>query len=277
MTLERALKWIRANLEQTVILSALTAGAAFVANFYYSGFYSFYFIDSESIDTPLADKLCIFAIILVAAVALMMLVARSEESGQETIATAFLDNVPFLMLLILVTVLAVDIYWSNVETLSVWTHSLLKNSQLVTIDEQATEKLAGYLQVGIVILPAVLPLIVVVALSLRRYSFSRFILSRTRATRLGLLGAYIVLTLEMARACGHFVGYLEFHGMVHPERAIVTLTNGTEIGGSNPVFLLIKSNDQYYVASRWASGNERPQVWILPVDSVRQIALDAGS
>lgn len=277
MTLTRALKWIRANLEQTATLSALLAGAAFVANFYYSGFYSFYFIGSESIDTPLADKVCIFAIIMVTAGALMILVARSGESGDKTIAGAFLDNVPFLILLILLTVLALDIYWSNVESISAWTLNVFKNTKLVTIDERAVTELERYLRVGIVVVPAIFPPIVVTALSIRRFSFSRFILARAPPTRLGLLGAYIILTLMMAHACGHFIGWLQFRGVIDPDRAVVTLTNGTEIGTVNPVFLLTKSNGQYYVATRWVRGHQSPKVWIFPSGSVRDITLgDAG-
>jgi hypothetical protein len=273
LNLAPAIEWARSHIELSFVLTTLTAAAAFVAGFYYSGYFAFYHVDSANIPVSLAKNLQTFLVILIVAVSLAMLIARAERTPAITFGSAFIDNIPFLFLLVLITALAIDLYWSNVEFSAQWLARLLGDKDSVDLSDRLTREVVGDLKVAMVVGPAVLPPLVVVIASFCRFSFSRFVLSQSRAARFALLGVYVVLTFASARACGHLVAYLDFKGVFDNPSVVITLSDGKDLGREAPVFIVAQSDSQYFIATKGMAGEEHPDTWILPMGSVQHLFL----
>src|SRR5215470_16483784 len=212
--MRKLLTWTRSEIEIGLVVSSLVAVATYVGNFYYTSYFDFYFIDSANITIPLANSIRSFVIIFIVSTLLIYMVASAEFHERESFGAALRDNVPLFIILILLSGWAIDVYWSNVESLSDWLSRTLKDPDWRQKNEQLTPQVTHFLKWALLIGPLSIASITVLTLSFKKFSFSGFLMSRRLGVRLMVLGLYVLLVLGMASACGRVVGFLEFTGVL---------------------------------------------------------------
>lgn len=267
------LRWVRTHLELSAAWSIVAAFATFVAGGYYRSYYSYYSIDSANITIPLAASVLTFLVIVGLAGALAVLTARADRRGLPTVTSAFIDNVPLLVLLTLLSALAIDLYWSNVELVSSWIEILVRDRRLTAESRRLTPTVVAFLRTAMVVGPATLPILVVAALSLRRFSFARFLNSQTRGMRYSFLGLYLVLTLLTSSAMGHLVAYLQYERILDTPDVSITLADGSMLAPSSRLFLITKSDADFYVATKSDGSGARVRSWLVPRSAIKTLEL----
>lgn len=266
------LEWARSKVEVGAVVSLLFAVATYIGNYFYTSYFDFYFINGSDIKIPVADSIRTFVVIFFLAGLVIWMVVSSEARKKESFSRALCDNVPLFIVLFLFSGWAINIYWSNVETLSGWLSGALKDSALREQNEQLTHQVTHFLKWFLLIGPLPISLVVVLLLSFRRFSFSNFLMSLSVGGRFLILLVYVFLALDMARACGRIVGFLEFSGALDKPDIVITLSDGSRFQDGHPLYLIVKSEGVFYVAER-AKSVDLKKTWQVPQSVIKHVEL----
>jgi hypothetical protein len=194
---------------------------------------------------------------------------NSREPNDGRFATAIRHNLPLLVIIGLVVVVALQIYWSNVEVVSSWLSSLLTNPKLLEDNRRITARVESFLRWMIIVAPVPLAFAVVIFLSVRRWSFSRFLMSRSAGMRITVALAYLLLVLRVCSIWGTATAFGEFVGVLAMPDVSVTLSDGNEFQPGKALFLVARNAGASYVCERSSGKESVVSAWSIPHGSIR--------
>jgi hypothetical protein len=269
--------WVRSRIELSSILSILTGAVTYVGHCYYGSYYDFYSIPSESIKIPLSESIIVSVGVGVFSLALIGMVYRSQTVGLGGFWGVVSDNVPLFVIFLLVTIVAVDIYWSNVESASSWLSSLVPSRSMLAQNEVLTARVETFLRLMIVLAPVPVALVLVGLVSAFGYSFSHSVMEASSSARIGVLCLYLLLLLRVCCIWGRATAFSEFAGLLAKPEVVVTLEDGKIFQPAETLFVVAVSDSELYFCGK-SSGRDSPvDSWIVPLQSVKFMQAKPGA
>jgi hypothetical protein len=268
--IQAAIDWGRKNVALGTVGTVLAAVASYVGGFFFRSYYDFYFIDASLIKVPAAEAIASFVVIFVLSAALVALVVRSGPPHALTFSVALQENIPLFVLLFLLGALVIDIYWSNVETMSSWLAGMVHEEAMLERNQRLTPIVTHFLKRALLLGPLAIASVVFIGASLLRFSFARFIMRRGLPLRALFFAMFVMLALSVAGSAGKAVAFLEFTGVLNRPELIITHSDGKRFDAGGPVYLIARTDSVLYV-SRKMTEERRVATWLIPQSAVRHI------
>lgn len=270
---DQIIAWVRQHLEFGAVLSVLSAVAAYVGELFYKNYFDSYFLDGIDINISFTDSARVFSIILLVSVVIVRLSIRKNcTEHPPRFITALSDNIPLCVILFFVCALATDFYLSNVESLSSWLMQTELNFNLREIATAKAPVVVKFLKKWIFPGSLGLSALLILILSASNWSFSVHLHKQPRVIRHFYLTIYIVLLLFTASACGRAYAFLERAGFLNRPLVKIILNDGTSVGGTAEMYLIVKTDSTYYIATV-AEENLQMKTWAIPQSAIRIIEI----
>jgi hypothetical protein len=268
--IEKAVAWIRANVAIGTIGSILIGAASYVGELFFDSYYAFYFVDGSYVKVPLSHSIASFVVILVLSASLVVLVVRSGRGGRPTFAALLQENVALFVLAFLLAALAIDLYWSNVETMSSWLSGMVSEDRMLRTNAELTLAVTHFLKRAILAGPLGLAAACYLLACVFRFSFARFVMRQSVFQRMLLFAMFILLALSVAGSAGKVVAFLEFTGVLTRPEITITHADGKKFEPGGAIYLVARADSTFFVARKM---DKDPQVvtWLVPQASVRHI------
>src|SRR5438876_7566999 len=101
LDVDKALGWIRTNVEIGFVVSILTGAVTYVGRCYYGSYFDFYSIPSGYVDTSLFDNIMISVAVAIFSLSLIGMVYRSQDDKSKGFWASIHGNVPLFVVLLL--------------------------------------------------------------------------------------------------------------------------------------------------------------------------------
>jgi len=274
---DKILKWVRTRIEIGTAATILTGAVTYVGRSYYGAYFDFYSIPESSVETSLFDNIMISIVVAIFSVALIGVIYLSQEDEAKGFWGLFRDNVPLFVVLLLGIIVAVEIYWTNVESLSSWISSLISSPEMVARNKILTGRVEFFLRWMIVFSPVPTALVLVVFASFRGFSFSRFLMRRSTGIRIFFLCLYLLLLLHVCGIWGRATAFAEFTGLLNKPEVVVTLTDGQTFQPDKTLYLVAQDSSTLCFSSKSFGNNSPVSAWIVPQGSVKYMQTKPGS
>lgn len=273
----KILEWIRSRVELGTVVSVLVGAITYVGRTFYGSYFGFYSLSAADVEISSWDNLRIAAFVLALSSLLIVLVYRSRWRNPERFIDCLRDNVPLFVIVLMLTIIAVSVYATNVESTSQWIDSLISNRNLADTNRILTSHVESALRWLVLLAPIPTAAMTVLLASWRRWSFSRFLMERSGGFRLIVLTAYLAVSLLICSIWGRAVAFCEFVGLLETPQIVITLNEGHTFQPSTSLYLISRNGSLWCLAER-SSGRSKPiNVWMVPQASIKIAQTIPGS
>lgn len=272
--IKRIIDWLSSNLELGSAITLLTGSVIFLGDVYYTAYFEQYSIPRREVMVSFLEYLKISLVYVIVTAFLLALMVASKSKSPTSFVDALKGNTPLLVLLFLIAVVFVDLYWSNVRSMSSWLSVFATNSELKLRYERNTKVVEYYLRWAVIVAPMAIAILTTVVLSIRKKSFSYYVLKRSATFRGVGFVAYIFLVIYVAETSGKVTAFLESIGVFKTQQVTITLKDRANFENQE-LFYVGRSENNYFFAKQRVESEDRSAALLVPIGNVLSIRFEA--